>query len=129
MAEGYKSSQDWMLEQLLDDGPPLILGGELDPTSDDTDPATHTGIVQEITARTLDVRRVLVKAWPMLAVVFGIVGGVWLRERSRGAPPLRLRLPAGWALVPMRMETPGQYPRRHHPVIDGVVITGGGLHG
>ena len=129
MAEGQKSSQDWMLEHLLDDGPPLVLRGELDPTSDDTDSATHTGIVQEVTALVRGVRRVLVKAWPMLAVTLGIVGGVWLHDRRRGTPPLRLQLPAGWALVPMRMETAGQQPRRRHPVIDGVVITGGGLHG
>lgn len=128
MAEGQKSSQDWMLEHLLDDGPPLILRGELDATSDDADSATHSGIVQEVSALLMGVRRVWVKAWPMFAVTLGIVGGLWLHDRRRGTPPLRLQLPAGWALVPMRMATPGQQPERRHPLFDGV-ITGGGLHG
>lgn len=126
MAEGHKSSQDWMLEQLLDDGPPLILRGEMDPTSAGTDSATHTGIVHEVTALIRGVRRTLVRAWPMLAVTLGIVGGVWLLDRRRDTSPLRLHLPAGWALVPMWVGTPGQPPGRRRPVVDGVVR--GGSH-
>lgn len=103
-------------------------------------------------ATVLAVVQVLVRTWPMLILVLGIVVAVRLRDRrrrgQRGAaarsalpaptveaarrpvqvsPPLPPR-PAGWVLVPVWMDTPGHQPQRH-PVIDGEVITGDSRHG
>lgn len=103
-------------------------------------------------ATVLAVVQLLVRAWPMLILVLGIVVAVRLRDRRRRArrgaaswpalpastieaarPPIQVGQPippraAGWVLVPVWMETPGHQPQRH-PVIDGEVITGGGHHG
>lgn len=101
-------------------------------------------------ATVLAVIQVLARAWPALIVMLVVVVAARLHNRRAhraGAPVATLPAastvtgrplastsqpisahPTAWVLVPVWMNAQGQLSR-HHPVIDGDVITGNGRHG
>lgn len=149
VAEGRASTQDWMLEQLLDEGCPLIVTGEPEPRTELTNPGLPR-VVNDQNPHGLGVRQILARTWPALLVVVSVAVAAWLRARRhraqraqrattlpwRAPAALRLRIAArqsvparttDWVLVSAWM---GIYcHRQYFPVIAGAGITGSNRHG